>query len=153
MGFSITPYSEHLDHVPPWYVDTQVLDVGDGTIVWSWKLRRQPTISSGSLRFERFSDPRSPGGEEFSGIEGLSRLSIHEFATTAAEASDEIAAIFLPHAHRLCADRNAALLEEQRQLENLRERLEDEIERVRRKRDRRLKTLTVDVDTVDVESR
>jgi len=147
VGFVVTPHAERLERVPPWYVSTQVLDIGDGTIVWSWELKKQPTVISGSLHFDRFADPRGEITEEFSGIQGLSRLSIQDFATTAIEASNEIAAVFLPHARRLCSDRNAALLAQQGQLERMRESLEQEIQRVRQQRaERQRTTLTIEAE-------
>ena len=69
-----------------------------------------------------------------------------DFEVAAAKAAYHAAAVFLPHARRLCADVNATLLEEEEKLERIREQLTEEIERVRILRLEQEKNLKLEVE-------
>ena len=106
-----------------------------------------PSVLDGTLRVDsfthqNFSNPR----RRFGYISQLRLTTKSDFGTKASKDADLAASIFLPHARQLCADMNATLLEEEAELERIREQLAHEIERVRRQRIEQQKHLEVEVE-------
>ena len=94
-----------------------------------------PSVLDGVLRVDlfthdRFDNPR----RRIARISQLRITTKSDFGSRASKDADLAAAVFLPHARQLCADLDATLSEEEAELELLRERLTEEIIRVRERR-------------------
>lgn len=140
-----------------WVVESRVLEIpepfrirrpkGERKIVWSWTMRKLPSVLDGVLRVDlfthhKFSDPRRR-------IEHINQLRLttkSDFGMTASRDADLAASIFLPHVRQLCADMNATLLEEEAELERIRDQLTEEIIRVREQRAEQEKQLEIEVE-------
>ena len=127
--------------------ETILVFAGERVLVWNWFMEKTPTVLDGALRVDLFTNPESDDPSyQFSSIAGHLLTLKSDFEVAAAKAADHAAAVFLPHARRLCADMNATLLEEEEKLERIREALAEEIERVRRLRLEQAKHLKLEVE-------
>ena len=69
-----------------------------------------------------------------------------KFGIEAADFAVRAAGVFLPHVRQLCADINATLLEEEKELERIRDQLTEEITRIRERRAEQEKRLKLEVE-------
>jgi hypothetical protein len=141
-----------------WIAHSSVLDIaaapeldavptGDRVLAWSWKIQKRATVLDGAVRLDLFSDPLgSDLNDRFGSISGHLLMTKSKFEIEAAETADWAARVFLPHARQLCAGMNAALLEEEADLERLRDHLTDKIIRVRERRAEQEKRLNLEVE-------
>jgi len=144
MGFKVVPIEE-LDQSPPWYLTSQVLNLRNGTFVWSWEFKKQPTVKEGLLHFISFKDAELAGGDKFfTGIRGLLVLTPGTFDASAMKAAELIAGVFLAHALDLCANQGSTLDD----LIALRKELVLEIarERARSRLTPQIKTLNLEIE-------
>ncbi len=127
VGFKVVPI-ESLDQSPPWYLHSQVLNLRNGTFVWSWEFKKQPSVKEGLLHFSRFKNVELADGDKFfSGVRGLLVLTPSTFDASAMKAAGVIRDAFLAHAQDLCANQGSTLDD----LLALRKELVLEIERER----------------------
>ena len=141
-----------------WLVRSSVLDIGeselavglprgDRILIWHWSMRKQSTVLDGALRIDLFSDPMGyDNTDQFGSISGHSLMMKSDSEAGAAKSADFAARIFLPHARQLCADMSATLLEEEAELERIRDQLTEEIRRVRERRAEQEKRLKLEVE-------
>ena len=110
-------------------------------------MEKKDTVLDGALRVDLFTDPwASDPNRRFGRIVDLLLTLESNFDVEAARAADWVAAVFLPHARKLCADLNATLLEEEAELERMRDQLNEEIIRVRERRAEQEKRLKLEVE-------
>jgi hypothetical protein len=140
-----------------WIAYSSVLDIpksllkalpkGGGIIVWNWSMEKRPTVLDGALRIDLFIDPTVDNPHRrFGSIAGHQLLLKSSFEIAAAGAADRASAVFFSHAKQLCADMNATLVDEEAELERIREQLTDEIIRVRERRAEQEKQLKLEVE-------
>jgi len=144
VGFKVVPI-ESLNQSPPWYLHSQVLNLRNGTFVWSWEFKKQPSVKEGLLHFIRFRNAELAGGDKFfTGIRGLLVLTDSTWDASAMEAAELIRDVFLAHAQDLCANQGSTLED----LIALRKELVLEIgrERARTRKAPQTKTLDLEVE-------
>ena len=140
-----------------WAVESTVLDIpepfrvgrpkGERRIVWSWTMRKFPSVLDGALRVDLFTHPKfSDPRRRIEHINQFRLTTRSDFGMTASKDADLAASVFLPHARRLCADMNATLSEEEAELEQIRDQLTEEILRVRKQRAEQEKQLEIEVE-------
>jgi hypothetical protein len=143
-GFKVIHYSEDLETAPTWYLYSQVLDLQNGTFVWTWEFKKQPTIRDGLLHFSKFKNEELADTDKFfAGIRGLLVTTTPLYDGDARRASELISGIFMDHARELCQNQGSTLDE----LISLRKELVLEIEREReRARIRKAQTKTLELE-------
>ena len=140
-----------------WIVYSSVLDIprpllkalprGGGMLVWSWSMEKRPSVLDGALRIDLFTDPTNDNPHRrFGSITGHQLMLKSSFENEAAGAADRASAVFLPHVKQLCSDINATLLNEEAELEEIRNQLTEEIMRVRKRRAEEEKQLKLEVE-------
>jgi hypothetical protein len=140
-----------------WDVESNAMDLGglelvggpkgDRILVWNWTMNKRPTILDGALQVDWFGDPwEANSHRRIGGINALWDMLESQFESSTAAAAEQAAALFLPHARQLCADLNATLLKEEAKLERIRDRLTEEIIRVRERRAEQEKQLELEVE-------
>ncbi len=140
-----------------WLVRSSVLDIagseeiglpeGARVLVWHWTMEKQPTVLDGALRMDLFSDPTDyDPNRKFGSIGGHTLVIKSDSEAEAARYAEFAATTFLPHVRQLCADMSATLLEEEKELERIRDQLNEEIVRVRERRAEQEKRLKLEVE-------
>ena len=139
------------DAMHHWWASSLTVDTSANSAAWTIIMRAVPEIGNGAIRFTMVR--KTVDGREgwFSGMQSLRAFAIDEAPEVAELAAEGIAKELLPAAHRRCDDIDATLEETRVRLEQLRSELMEEIERVRREiearvRTDRLKHLEIDVE-------
>ncbi len=136
-----------------WWASSLMLDTGVNSAAWTILVRAVPEIGNGGIRFT--SVRKTVNGREgsFSGMQSLRAFAKTEAPKAARLAAEGIAKELLPAAHRRCSDIGATIEQTRMRLEQLRNELTEEIERVRRariervrERDGRSKELEIEVE-------
>jgi hypothetical protein len=120
-----------------WWASSLTVDTSAYSSAWTILVRAVPEIGNGSIQFTTVQ--RTVDGREgsFSGMQSLRAFRKTDAPEAARIAAEGIAKELLPAAHHRCDNVDAALAEAQIQLEELRNELTKEIERVRREKARR----------------
>ncbi len=134
-----------------WWASSLMLNTGANSAAWTILVRAVPEIGNGLIQFT--SVRKTVDGREgsFSGMQSLRAFAKDEAPEAARLAAEGIAKELLPAAHRRCSDIGATIEQTRMRLEQLRNELTEEIERVRRENDERekagpLKQLMIEVD-------
>jgi len=120
-----------------WWASSLALDTGTNSVAWTILVRATAEIGNGAIQFT--SARKTVDGREgsFSGMQSLRAFDKDQAPEAARLAAEGIAEGLLPAAHRRCDDIGATLEAAQIRLEQLRNELTEEIERVRREKTRR----------------
>jgi hypothetical protein len=123
------------DEMHHWWASSLALDTGANSTAWTILVRATPEIGNGAIQFT--SVRKTVDGQEgsFSGMQLLRGFHKDQAPEAARLVAEGIAKELLPAAHRRCDDIGATLEEARMRLEQLRNELTAEIERVRRARD------------------
>jgi hypothetical protein len=123
------------DAMHHWWASSLTLDTGANSAAWTILVRATPEIGNGAIQFT--SVRKTVGGREgsFSGMQLLRAFHKDQAPEAARLVAEGIAKELLPAAHRRCGDIGATLEEARIRLEQLRNELTAEIERVRREKD------------------
>jgi hypothetical protein len=135
-----------------WWASSLTLDTGANSAAWTILVRAIPEIGNGEIQFT--SVRKTVNGREgsYSGMQVLRAFAKDEAPEAAKLAAEGIAKELLPAAHHRCSDDLDATLEEARiRLEQLRNELTEEIERVRREKAQREKASSQKRLTIEVE--
>jgi len=147
-GFEVVPIE--MEH--RWWASSLTLDMGSNTVAWTIVVRAIPEIGNGEIRFTTVDKTVDGQVGSFSGMQSLHSFDKNEASEAAWLAASAIAEELLPAANRRCDDMYATLEEAQMRLEQLRNELTKEIERVRseksqrREEARRRKQLLIEVE-------
>jgi hypothetical protein len=144
-GFKVIHYSGDLETAPTWYLYSQVLDLQNGTFVWTWEFKKQPTIRDGLLHFAKFKNEKLADTDKFFfGIRGLLVTTPSMYDGDARRAGELISGIFMDYARELCQNQGSTLDE----LISLRKELvlEIERERARAREALQVKTLNLEIE-------
>jgi hypothetical protein len=122
-----------------WWASSLALNTGANSVAWTILVRATAEIGNGAIQFT--SVQKTVDGREgsFSGMQSLRSFHRDQAPEAARLAAERIAEGLLPAAHRRCDDIGATLEAAQMRLEQLRNELTEEIERVRREKARRKK--------------
>jgi hypothetical protein len=120
-----------------WWASSLTLDTGADSAAWTILVRAVPEIGDGAIQFTNIRKTVNGREEAFSGMQSLRSFAKDEAPIAAALAAERIAEELLPAAQRRCGDIDATLEEAQMRLEQLRNELTEEIERVRMEKDQR----------------
>jgi len=147
-GFEVVPIE--MEH--RWWASSLTLDTGSNSMAWTIVVRAVPEIGGGEIRFTTVDKTVDGRVGSFSGMQSLHSFDKDEASEAASIAASTIAKELLPAANRRCDDMYATLEEAQMRLEQLRNELTKEIERVRseksqrREEVRRRKQLLIEVE-------
>jgi len=146
-GFQVV----NADAMHHWWASSLTVDTSASSSAWTILVRAVPEIGDGAIRFTTVQ--RNVDGREgsFSGMQSLRAFPKREAPKAARIAAEGIAKELLPAAHRRCDDVDATLEEARVRLEQLRDELTEEIERVRRERAQREKSPSVKRLNLEVE--
>jgi len=130
VGFTIVDPGE-MHH---WWASSLALNTGVKSVAWTILVRATAEIGNGAIQFT--SVRKTVDGREgsFSGMQSLRAFDRDQAPEAARLAAERIAEGLLPAAHRRCDDIGATLEAAQIRLEQLRNELTEEIERVRREK-------------------
>jgi hypothetical protein len=119
-----------------WWASSLALETGAKSAAWTILVRAVPEIGDGEIQFT--SVRKTVNGREgsFSGMQLLRAFDRREAPEAARLVAEGIAKELLPAAHSRCGDIGATLEQARMRLEQLRNELTDEIERVRREKTR-----------------
>jgi len=132
-GFEVVPVeTEHY-----WWASSLTLDAGSNAAAWTILVRAVPEIGDGAIQFTTIQKTVDGREDLFSGMQSLHLFGKKEATETAWNAASGIARELLPAANRRCDDIDAALEEAELRLEQLRNELTEEIERVRKEKAQR----------------
>jgi hypothetical protein len=122
-----------------WWASSLALNTGVKSVAWTILVRATAEIGNGAIQFT--SVRKTVDGREgsFSGMQSLRAFDRDQAPEAARLAAEGVAEGLLPAAHRRCDDIGATLEAAQIRLEQLRNELTEEIERVRREKTRREK--------------
>ena len=130
-----------------WIVTSHAREINRESAVWHVAMYAQPELGDGVILFTR--NFISLGGKrvEYAGFVALSEVfPINSAAALAKDFAEGAADALLSGAHRRCQDMNVTLLEEEAQLERMRDQLTEEIIRVRERRAEQEKRLKLQVE-------
>jgi len=126
-GFEVVSMEE--EHY--WWASSLALETGSNSVAWTILVRAVPEIGNGSIQFTTVNKIVDGRVGSFSGMQSLRSFDKEEASEVASDAASAIAKELLPAADRRCDDIDAALQEAEMRLEQLRNELAKEIERVR----------------------
>lgn len=132
-GFEVVPIE--MEH--RWWASSLALEMGSNTLAWTIVVRAVPEIGNGEIQFTTVDKTVDGRVSSFSGMQSLHSFDKNEASEAAWLAASAIAEELLPAANRRCDDVYAALEEAQMRLEQLRNELTKEIERVRSEKSQR----------------
>ncbi len=132
-GFEVVPIE--MEH--RWWASSLTLEMGSNTVAWTIVVRAVPEIGNGEIQFTTVDKDVDGTVASFSGMQSLHSFDKNEAAEAAWMAASAIAEELLPAANRRCDDVYATLEEAQMRLEQLRNELTKEIERVRSEKSQR----------------
>jgi hypothetical protein len=133
---------------PSWVVHSDSIEAPNGNIAWSILMRRLPTITDeGALLFRKFSFIEENGRPmELENFTLLGVIRPHEIDDHLLEFSESLVRIRVNTVQNQCADMGTTLLEEEAELEGIRDQLTEEIIRVRERRAEQEKQLELEVE-------
>lgn len=132
-GFEVVPIE--MEH--RWWASSLALEMSSNTVAWTIVVRAVPEIGNGEIRFTTVDKDVDGTVSSFSGMQSLHSFDKNEASEAAWLAASAIAEELLPAANRRCDDVYATLEEAQMRLEQLRNELTKEIERVRSEKSQR----------------
>jgi hypothetical protein len=147
-GFEVVPIE--MEH--RWWASSLTLDTGSSSVAWTIVVRAVPEIGDGAIQFTTLNKTVDGKVGSFSGMQSLRSFDKAEAPEVAWIAASTVVKELLPAANRRCDDIDAELEEAQVRLEQLRNELTEEIERVRsektqrREEARRRKQLVIEVE-------
>jgi hypothetical protein len=119
-----------------WWASSLTLDTGANSAAWTILVRATPEIGNGAIQFTTVRKTVDGREGSFSGMQSLRAFTKDQAPEVARLAAAGIAEELLPAAHRRCGDIGATLEAARIRLEELRNELTEEIERVRREKTR-----------------
>jgi hypothetical protein len=117
-----------------WWASSLTLDTGANSAAWTILARATPEIGNGAIQFTTVRKTVNGREGSFSGMQLLRAFDKDQAPEAARLAAEGIAKELLPAAHRRCGDIGATLEQARIRLEQLRNELMEEIERVRREK-------------------
>jgi len=123
------------DAMHHWWASSLTLDTGANSAAWTILVRATPEIGNGAIQFTAVRKTVDGREGSFSGMQLLRAFHKDQAPEAARLVAEGIAKELLPAAHRRCGDIGATLEEARIRLEQLRNELTAEIERVRREKD------------------
>ena len=134
-----------------WWASSLTLDTGPNSAAWTILVRAVAEIGDGAIQFTTVRKTVDGREGAFSGMQSLRAFAKTEAPEAARLAAEGVARELLPAANRRCGDIDTAFDETRIALEQLRNELTEEIERVRRENDERekagpLKQLMIEVE-------
>jgi hypothetical protein len=144
VGFAITYETESAN----WVLYSNAVELPNKRIFWSLSMQKLPTITDdGTLLFRPGSVITKKGHPiQFTSTSHLVIAWPDEIDEMVLEISNDFARKWLPSAQSRCADMDATLLEEEAGLEEIREQLTEEIQRIQRLRSEQEKQLEIEVE-------